>query len=412
MSAAASNAAGQRPQENPILAAYSGWASSRPLVTRSVCILLVVLFIVGVFIDLESALNNNLRYTIFNFEIYRLITASIWCTGALNLVFALLAFNQMGSKLEINGGSARLLALIGTLDLCGNLAFLALNLIFTVIGDQRAEFKSSQGFWNILMPLIAIECMQMPDEPRKIFFFPCDIPSKYYPMALFGLFSLFAGVRIDMGLALLTGYAFALGKLDFLKPSNARVQGWDEGVFRNFSTREGYILAGSSQEPWIPLNNPSNRPNSVSTSRDISNVSTISTIASRSQPVSGSNESKPSSKSTSGAFAGAGQTLGGGSKTTTLRGNTDTAASARALRLAALEARSNSTNINANIESNSNVVRESGTNVTSSLLTNTDHEVMMLQDMGYSIEESQEALHYSNGDISAAVTYLSESRNS
>lgn len=44
---------------------------------------------------------------------------------------------------------------------------------------------------------------------------------------------------------------------------------------------------------------------------------------------------------------------------------------------------------------------------TASLLGSTDHSVLTLQDMGFSAEESREALRHTNGDVDAAISYLS-----
>mmetsp|Transcript_7690 Transcript_7690/g.10799 ORF Transcript_7690/g.10799 Transcript_7690/m.10799 type:complete len:248 (+) Transcript_7690:1-744(+) len=247
------------------------------------------------------------------------------------------------------------------------------------------------------MPLIVIECMHTPDSPRKLFFFPCDIPSKFYPIALFGLFSLFSGVRIDMALSLLVGYAYSAGKLDRLKPSNARLKSWDEGCLRNFANREGYVVAGGGgSEPWLPLNNPGRNPPAT---RGVNGVSTLSQVQTQQPRAS---EVNKAIKDTEMAFKGSGRTLGGSGNG--LR-NGSGASSARALRLAAIEARGNS-KVTENAVNSENF----GTEVSSSLLANTDHEIMVLQDMGYSVDEAREALRVSNGDISQAANYLSESR--
>ncbi|KAG5185413.1 hypothetical protein JKP88DRAFT_207921 [Tribonema minus] len=414
--------ASQGPQENPIMTAYNGWASTKPFVTRSMCILQVVLFLLGMFVDLDLALNNSLHYTIYSLEVYRIFTASLWCTSFITLIFGVMVLSQMGPKMEYSLGSARLLALMAILDVAANSAFLLFGLLSTALGNRAAELSAAQGLWNLLMPLIVVDCMQMPDFPRKLFFFPCEIPSKYYPLALFALFSIMGGVRVDMALALATGYAFAFGKLDCLKPSISRVQGWENGCLRNFTSRQGYITAtGTQQEPWQPVNNPAGRTQGDGGESGSGGSAWVSR---NSGPVTA--PSVVNKKPAASAFTGSGQTLGGGSTSRTSvvtsalgRGsNTDVAAAARAARLAALEARgaaaSSPSSAAAGGGANGGTGRgggAAGVGATSSLLSNTDHEVMMLQDMGYSADDAREALTHTEGDINAAVAYLAESRS-
>eukprot|EP00611_Tribonema_gayanum_P005874 TRINITY_DN150_c0_g1_i2.p3 TRINITY_DN150_c0_g1~~TRINITY_DN150_c0_g1_i2.p3 ORF type:complete len:261 (-),score=37.81 TRINITY_DN150_c0_g1_i2:320-1102(-) len=235
-------------------------------------------------------------------------------------------------------------------------------------------------------------------------------------------------------------------------------QGWENGCLRNFTSRQGYITAtGTQQEPWQPVNNPAGRTQGGHGGGQGGGFASIfggnsgtsggsgggggqqggppadggesgsggsAWVSRNSGPVTA--PSVANKKPAASAFTGSGQTLGGGSTSRTSvvasalgRGsNTDAAAAARAARLAALEARgaaaSSPSSAAAGGAANGGTGRgggAAGVGATSSLLSNTDHEVMMLQDMGYSADDAREALTHTEGDINAAVAYLAESRS-
>jgi membrane associated rhomboid family serine protease len=369
----------------------------------------VVFYLLGVFVDLEAALSNNLRYTVYKFEIYRLLTSALLSGGLINLIFGLMAMNQLGSALEYQSGSARFLALMGTLALCGNLAFLAVVFLLSVLGQPDAEFMSASGFWNVLMPLMAVQCMATPDQPRKLFFFPCEIASKFYPLALFAILSLMSGIRLDMALGLGMGYAFSLGKLSFADPSNARIQGWESGCMRRFTSRAGYVVGAAGQEAWLPVN-PNVRADSSGYPQQQQQQQQPRGAGNSVEEGSGSSEwvsrnggavtapSVANKKVQQNAFAGSGNTLGGSSNSRSNgssfmalgRGSSGAdssdPAAARAARLAALESRSSAssgTTTAATAVPSSG--RQSGSSAansgrggnaeTSSLLASADHEV-------------------------------------
>ena len=70
------------------------------------------------------------------------------------------------------------------------------------------------------MGLIVIECLESPDGHRRLFFLPTPIPTKYYPLALFALFTMFGGFNLGMALSMAVGFAYQKGYLDMIKPNS------------------------------------------------------------------------------------------------------------------------------------------------------------------------------------------------
>ncbi|CAM9843757.1 unnamed protein product, partial [Chrysoparadoxa australica] len=405
---------GGEPPPNPVLSAYNGWAGRTPFMSRSIMISLVVTFIITCFSDLERALSNTLYFTIFHFEIYRLVTANLFSSSLLSAIFGLLSFSTIGPSLEYAHGSAGLLVLIMTLDLVANTAFLMVMGLMYTLGYHDALFAQSAGFWNIIMPLIAVECMKSPDTPRKFFIFPCNIPSKFYPLGLFALFSLLGGFRMDMAIAMGCGYAYALGKLERITPSTSRLQGWETGgCLSGLASKSGYVTVGASGV--LPVNDPSQGGGAGSWLGGGGGQQQQQQPPQQQDGGQGGGGGGGSVFAAPGrakapsieAFQGSGRALGGGSgggggtifsRSSSTEAPADPAA-ARAARLAAIESRAPSRR--SPERGGSQTVTDS-----SSLLGNMDEQVLSLQDMGYSRDQAVEALRATNGDLTAAVGYL------
>lgn len=62
--------------------------------------------------------------------------------------------------------------------------------------------------------------LQAPDAPRRLLFIPVDIPSKYMPLAMYGIFFLFGGPQLSYAVAILVGYMQSRGLLDRFRPTS------------------------------------------------------------------------------------------------------------------------------------------------------------------------------------------------
>ena len=102
----------------------------------------------------------------------------------------------------------------------------------------------SIGFWPIIMALIVVECSIYPAPTRQILFFPAQIPTKYYPLALLLLFSLFS-FSWDMPIGMGMGYLRVFGWLQHIYiafeqcPAAYRESGG--GLFEFLITAEHYV---------------------------------------------------------------------------------------------------------------------------------------------------------------------------
>ena len=74
---------------------------------------------------------------------------------------------------------------------------------------------------------------------------PIDIPGKYYPALMYGLFCLFEGPKLSYVLAIGVGYLHQRGYFDCMKPSTALLEDLEStsGIMYPLSRRKGWIKA-------------------------------------------------------------------------------------------------------------------------------------------------------------------------
>ena len=148
----------------------------------------------------------------------------------ITIIILFLFYPTMGTRMESGMASSAFLALLATLSLLTNLIFNLICIIGSLLGMKVLLIVPCSGFWLIVFPLIVIECMavfslqqniirlysykqlmnyayttyvhyihciqKMPDVPRQMFLIPIQIPSKYFPLVLYGFFCLFGGLEL------------------------------------------------------------------------------------------------------------------------------------------------------------------------------------------------------------------------
>ena len=202
------------PAANPVLTAYESYVNSTPLITRYVLNCLLVSFFAGFLFSPAYLLANIPMLTIFKFQLYRIVTSPLICPDILSLFFAFMSFTNNGVKLEQSMGSSMFAVLFFTLTVASNVLFLILSLLLWGLTNSEGYLvEASLGIWTVLLGIIAVECSEAPPESQRRLFF-LEVPSKYYPLVLLALFSMFAGPKLPYFLGLAVGYAYGYGKLD------------------------------------------------------------------------------------------------------------------------------------------------------------------------------------------------------
>lgn len=242
---------------NQYLQMYQQWSDKTPWITRVSMVSIVVIYILSWFFSFDTVLGNVPYFAIFNFEIYRIIFSPFVGNSLFQVILIAMFFPSMGSKMEWSLGSTGFIVLITTCSLLTNILFDILCIILSMLGTPEAIFSSCSGFWLIIFSLITIECMLTPDAKRRMMFIPVDIPDRYFPLALYLLFSLFSGPQLGYAISIAVGYLYSLGKLDRLKPSTSYLDSMEvNGMLHAVSRQQGWVLAGLAlgNDAWIPVN--------------------------------------------------------------------------------------------------------------------------------------------------------------
>lgn len=152
-------------------------------------------------------------------------------------------------------GSTNFAALMLCIGAGTNIIFTILTLILYIFtGYKPFMMSQSGGLWQLIFGIIAMECSFAPEGSKRSLFI-VEVPARYYPLVLWGLFTLFTGSgRFLESMADLCsigiGYAYGIGKLEFLKISVERRRRLEQGVLKSFTSRVGWVV-GPARNDWV-----------------------------------------------------------------------------------------------------------------------------------------------------------------
>jgi membrane associated rhomboid family serine protease len=229
---------------NPILSAYEHWQTRNTVVTRTfvfTVIVFVILSFVGM--DFSAYFSNVTAFTLYQFEVYRLALSILVDNGLISVIMMLLFFPAMGTQMESTMGSGPFMVLIMTTTVMTNLIFNVACILLSFLGMPQSIFLVCSGFWTVLFTLITIDCLKAPEAPRRMMFIPYDIPSKYFPLALYALFCLFQGLNLSFAVAIFVGWLFNQGHLEKAMMS--------ERYLEEMEGSNGMLHSATSSTGWI-----------------------------------------------------------------------------------------------------------------------------------------------------------------
>ena len=234
------NGGSSPPQDNPILTAFESYQKDTPFITRTIMSAQAVSYVVNKFFDTSFAFANKPVFTIYKYEVYRIITSLFICSSFFSLIFAYFSFVPVGKRLELSTGSTEFACNFLTIGVLTNVLYLVVTVLLdTLVVGQYWLILPSFGLWNSLFGLIAMECTKAPQgSMRKVLFF--TVPTIYYPLALWIIFTLMSGFFLSLAhlISIGLGYAFGYGYLDQLRISKSRCKIWEEKYLENFPTSQ------------------------------------------------------------------------------------------------------------------------------------------------------------------------------
>ncbi|CAJ1953809.1 unnamed protein product [Cylindrotheca closterium] len=230
------------PPSNPILDRYLVFRNGTPFVTRLMLSSQVTCYILSFLVNTQKVAANIPYFTVYNFQLYRILLSPLLCNRFVSLVIAFFSFSEPGRRLEQSVGSTSFLCLVTTLATLTNVAYIIFAfLLCELTGKESFLYQQASGIWLVVFGIIAIECNRAPPQStRRLLFFPVQV--EYFPCALFAFFCFFTGTfEWSHILSIGIGYAYEHGYLESMKPASPRCRRWEEKGIYGLAESDGWV---------------------------------------------------------------------------------------------------------------------------------------------------------------------------
>ena len=256
----------------------NSFLDSLPFFAKWFMILTLIFFLINLFTPYISFYLADIPYfTIFYGQIWRLFTTAFITTGLINLIFGLFIFQRYSIQNEKDIGTVKYMLNFFRNCFFIQVIYCLIALIISLIIRNSILLKMkammggvrNEGIWPILMCEITLFCLSSPERPMRFFFFPCVFKAKYYPLILFGIFTLLSNFNIDF--EILSGIAFGFLCHYYLKnkieiSNNFAIKMENSFLCRWMKNKKGFISITNPGSPEIPANLESINNNSNNTS--------------------------------------------------------------------------------------------------------------------------------------------------
>jgi len=145
----------------------------------------------------------------------------------IQLLFSVISYVPSAIQEENNMGTVAFTIRFFKLSIFVDVIFSLLSILVGMTISSMVMMTPCMGLWPILMCDLVIQCYQYPEMPRKLCCLPMDIKSKWYPLVLIGLFTIFFGPQLSLWAGLGVGYLYVFGYINFLKTSEASLKAWE-----------------------------------------------------------------------------------------------------------------------------------------------------------------------------------------
>ena len=259
------------------------WWNSIPLFVKFIISSTSIFYLLNLFISYVSFILANIPYfTIFKIQIWRLVTNAFITTSLLNIIFAFLSWIKDACALENAMGTLKYMIIFFINSIFIQIIYSLILLLFYLITKEKGFLfinfglgqAENNGLWPIIMAELTLLCMTNPEIPMRVFFFPCEVKAKYYPLVLFFIFMLFNGMQIDFGVlsGILYGFLYHYLLRNRLQISDQFIQKLEESfLFKWMIKCNGFISLNNNIGPAIPVviapvNNNSNNNTQIGNS--------------------------------------------------------------------------------------------------------------------------------------------------
>jgi len=238
---------------------------SIPLFIKFIICSTIILYIINILIPISFIISDIPYYTIYYFQIWRLVTTSFMTTNILSIIFSLYFWLSEAVKLEKEIGTIKYMLIFLMNTICIQIIYCLIMFLLSLIirNDYFLKIKittsgiRNEGLWPILLCDLTLLCLSNPLEPMRFFFFPCVIKAKYYPFVLFLIFTVLSGFHIDFEIFCGIGFGFLYhyylkNKLNISNNFAMKIE--NSILFRWMKNKKGFINMGGVGIPVLQNN--------------------------------------------------------------------------------------------------------------------------------------------------------------
>ena len=240
-------------QDTEVKAGFLKIWKSIPIFIKILTIPNIILYILNLVFPFIAYIFANIPfYTVYNFQIWRLITSVFITTNIYNLILGLLFWVRDAASLETSLGTIKymliffrnsILIQILYTAVISLVAFITKNKLFMAAKCQNYLVTNS-GFWPMLMCEITLLCLCNPNTNVQFLFIPLKFKAKYYPLIWFIFFCFGNGLNNDLEVLTGIGYGFLfqLFLKKYLNISDNTIEKLENNfAFKWMKTMDGFV---------------------------------------------------------------------------------------------------------------------------------------------------------------------------
>ena len=220
-----------------------------PIFIKYYFIITIILYILNLKLKCISFyLINVPAYTVFHFQIWRLLTSVFITTNIFQIIMAFFLYLKYASLLEISLGTIKYTLIFFINAIFIQIINIFIFSFFSLINNKNfnsdKKAKNNSGLWGMVMCEMTLLCFSNPESPMKLFLLPFTVKAKIYPIILVIIFLLLNYLELDI--EIISGVIYGLIYFYFLKSklqiSDSFVQKLEtKSIFKSMSNIKGFI---------------------------------------------------------------------------------------------------------------------------------------------------------------------------
>ncbi len=219
-----------------------------PFFIKCYFIITIILYILTLKIKVIAFYLVNIpSYTIFHFQLWRLLTSVFITTSIFQILLAFFVWIKYASILETSLGTIKYTLIFFLNAFCIQIINIVIIFFVSLINKNiftpEMKTKSNSGLWGIVMCEMTLLCFSNPESPMKLLLLPFTVKAKIYPIILVILFFI---VNFDIDIEIISGIIYGLIYFYYLKSklqiSDSFVKQLEEySIFKNLLNIKGFI---------------------------------------------------------------------------------------------------------------------------------------------------------------------------